>query len=131
MALARQFLDDAGRLLDEGRLRSATSRAYYAAYHAAIVLFEKHGFTPGSFVGKSGQAATMWEHPIVTTRFFHEFVQRRKLFSWRVGQEIRRLYSDRLVADYEITANITPSYAAGSVNEAQDIVEQIERWMSL
>ena len=66
MTLARQFLDDAQHLLDQDRLRSATSRAYYAAYHATVALFEKHGFKPGSFSGKSGLPARIWEHPIVT-----------------------------------------------------------------
>lgn len=70
MVLARQFLDDSQHLLDQGRLRSATSRAYYAAYHAAVALFEKYGFKPSSFIGKSGWPATIWEHPIVTNRFF-------------------------------------------------------------
>ena len=129
MVLARQFLDDSQHLLDQGRLRSATSRAYYAAYHAAVAMFEKHGFKPSSFIGKSGWPARIWEHPIVTRYFFHEFADRRKFVTWRAGQEIRRLYSDRLAADYEVTANIEPSYAAGSVSRAQDIIAQIERWV--
>ncbi len=127
MALARQFLDDAQHLLDQDRLWSATSRAYYAIYHATVALFEKSGFKPSSFIGKSGRPARIWEHPIVTKQFFHEFVRRRKLFPWRTGQEIRRLYSDRLAADYEVTSSIKPSYAAGSVSQAQNIVGQIER----
>lgn len=127
--LAKQFLDDAEHLLDQGRLRSAMSRAYYAAYHAAVALFEKYGFKPSSFIGKSGRPARIWEHPIVTRRFFHEFVRQRKLVAWQTGQAIRRLYSDRLTADYEVAADINPSYVAGSVGRAQDIVGQIERWV--
>jgi len=129
MVLARQFLDDAQHLLDQGRLRSSTSRAYYAAYHAAVALFEKHSFKPSSFIGKSGRPATIWEHPIVTNRFFHEFVQRRKLFPWQTGQEIRRLYARRIAADYDQSATLVEADVQVLFTSAQDIVTVAERLM--
>jgi len=127
MALARQFLDDSQHLLDQGRLRSATSRAYYAAYHAAVALFEKYGFKPSSFIGKSGWPATIWEHPIVTNRFFHEFVQRRKLFPWQTGQELRRLYARRIAADYDQSAMLVETDVQALFTSAQDVVTVAER----
>ena len=129
MVLAIQFLDDAQHLLDQGRLRSSTSRAYYAAYHAAVALFEKHSFKPSSFIGKSGRPATIWEHPIVTNRFFHEFVQRRKLFPWQTGQEIRRLYARRIAADYDQSATLVEADVQVLFTSAQDIVTVAERLM--
>ena len=129
MALARQFLDDAQHLLDQNRLRSATSRAYYATYHATVALFEKYGFKPGSFTGKSGRTARIWEHPIVTKQFFHEFVRRRKLFPWRTGQEIRRLYARRIAADYDPSATLVEADVQVLFTSAQDIVAVAERWV--
>ncbi len=127
--LAHELLGDAEQLLNQGRLRSATSRAYYAAYHAAVALFEHHGFKPTSFVGKSGLPARIWEHSIVTRRFFHEFVNQRRVVSWRAGLDLRQLYADRLLADYEYAAEVKPVYAADGVHAARNIVEQIERCM--
>ena len=129
MALARQFLDDAQYLLDQDRLRSATSRAYYATYHATVALFEKSGFKPGSFIGKSGRPAMIWEHPIVTKQFFHEFVRRRKLFPWRTGQEIRRLYARRIAADYDQYATLVEADVQVLFTSARDIVAVAERWV--
>ena len=94
-----------------------------------VALFEKHGFKPDSFIGKSGWPAKVWEHPIVTKRFFHEFVQQRKLFSWQTGQEIRRLYARRLVADYDPVAVLVKADVQVLFRSAQDIVTTAERWV--
>jgi uncharacterized protein (UPF0332 family) len=127
ITLARQFLDDAQHLLGQGRLRSATSRAYYAAYHAAVVLFEEYGYKPNSFIGKGGRPALVWEHSIVTARFFHEFVQQRKLFPWQAGQEIRRLYARRVAADYDHSAVLAEADVQMLVASARSIVVEVER----
>ena len=125
--LAHELLGDAEQLLSLGRLRSATSRAYYAAYHAAVALFERYGFKPNNFTGKSGWPAAIWEHPIVTRRFFHEFVQERKFFSWQAGQEIRRLYARRIAADYDPSAELVESDVKELCESAKTIVEGAER----
>jgi len=66
-------------------------------------------------------------HPIVTNRFFHEFVQRRKLFSWQTGQEIRRLYARRIAADYDQSAMLVEADVQALFRSAQDIMTVAER----
>lgn len=110
LALADQFLADAQDLLERGRLRSALSRAYYAVYHLCVLLFEMHGLKPSHFIGKGNRRAMIWEHVIITRQFFHEFCAERKLFAWERGVSIRRLYRNRLTADYEPEATITTEY---------------------
>ena len=127
LALADQFLADAQDLLERGRLRSALSRAYYAVYHLCVLLFEKHALKPANFLGKSNRPALTWEHNIITRQFFHEFCVKRKLFAWERGQTIRRLYRNRLTADYHPEATITRAYSESSFEVAYAFFREIRK----
>jgi hypothetical protein len=69
MRLATELLRDAQTLLAAGSLRSAMSRAYYAAYHACVDALERRGYTPRHFLGRRGVPADRWEHGIVHAEF--------------------------------------------------------------
>jgi len=127
LTLADQFLADAQDLLERGRLRSALSRAYYAIYHLCVVLFEKHGLKPSHFIGKGNRRALIWAHNIITRQFFHEFCDKRKLFAWERGVTIRRLYRNRLTADYEPEATITTEYARNTLQVAQGFFGELKK----
>jgi uncharacterized protein (UPF0332 family) len=58
MRLAMELLRDAQTLLAAGSLRSALSRAYYAAYHACVDALERRGYVPSYFRRRSGDLAT-------------------------------------------------------------------------
>ena len=99
--LSREFLRDAENLFEANTYRSALSCSYYAVYHSCIALFKKYGFHRGNFIGRGGIPANRWEHGIIQVNFFLEFVQKHHLLEWKVGGQIRRLYSDRINADYQ------------------------------
>jgi hypothetical protein len=101
LLVAEEFLADAKLCLDNGRFRSAVSRAYYGAFHACVALFEHYGYVPANFRGRDGRPARRWEHKIVTLNFHIEFVQKRQLFPWHFGTAIRMLYNNRIDADYK------------------------------
>jgi len=122
MALAQEFLDDARLCLDNGRYRSAVSRAYYAAFHGCVALFEHYGYQPKYFVGRSGWPAKRWEHGIVVREFPIEFVHRRKLIDWRSAIEVRRLYTARIKADYREEALIGEAVARDSYQQAERLL---------
>ena len=42
-------------------------------------------------------------------------MRRRKLFSWQTGQEIRRLYVRRIVADYDQYATLVEAFASAAL----------------
>ncbi|MBI3915332.1 MAG: HEPN domain-containing protein [Chloroflexi bacterium] len=126
-ALADEFLADAQDLLERGRLRSALSRAYYAVYHLCVLLFEKYALKPSHFVGKSNRPALIWEHTIITRQFFHEFCDKRRLFAWERGVTIRRLYRNRLTADYQPEETITVEYARNAYAVAVEFFGELEK----
>lgn len=76
--VAEIFLQDSREALDRKALRTALSRAYYAAYHACVALFEYYGYRPQNFVGRRGRSAARWEHGIIIRRLLIEFTERGK-----------------------------------------------------
>lgn len=127
IALAEEFLRDAEELLQNRRFRSAVSRCYYGIYHLCVALFERHGLKPSNFIGKSGRPMTVWEHSVITRRFFHEFITRRPLFQWQDGQLIRRLYADRITADYEVDARLPDTYVTDAMDRARELFERMRK----
>jgi uncharacterized protein (UPF0332 family) len=87
---AERFLSTAQLALDEGDADSCASRAYYAVFHALVLLFEARGNT-----------RERWSHTEVHKVFLLEFCNRGYLgFSKRDASTLKRLYRARLDADY-------------------------------
>jgi uncharacterized protein (UPF0332 family) len=124
--LSQEFLRDAESLFKQNGYRSSLSRCYYAVYHACIALFRAYGFRPSNFIGRDGRSANRWEHGIIRVNFFLEFVQKRHLLEWKAGGQIRRLYSDRINADYQPNAVLSQTYVECSLNIACEFVEKIK-----
>lgn len=124
--VAKVFLRDAQEALGRKALRTALSRAYYAAFHACVALFEYYGYQPQNFVGRRGHPATRWEHGIITRRFFIEFSERRQVVSPESGWGVRRLYADRILADYDPGASLEEIYAQESVGIAARLVSEVQ-----
>jgi len=126
LRVAREFLADAKLCLDNGRFRSAVSRAYYATFHICVALFEHYGYRPSNFLGWGGQPARRWEHGVIAKNFPLEFVHKRKLISWALGIVVRRLYKLRLRADYKVELTVTPALAQDAYSEAERLVGDVE-----
>ena len=111
------FLDLADRLLadapDEASLRSATSRAYYAAYHAAA-----------AFVRASGLLRQGHTHHRVWIALTTDANPARSA----IGDRGDRLRRRRIAADYQDDAleDLVTS-ARDAVDEARSLVEAINR----
>ena len=127
LLVAQEFLEDARLCLDNGRFRSAVSRAYYASFHACITLFEHYGYRPSHFVGWGGWPAKRWEHGVVFKHFPLEFVHARKLVDWRIGTTPRRLYKLRIRADYRVDLAVTQALAQDAYEEAKRLVHAVEQ----
>ncbi len=110
---ATTSLDDAEFLCQNGRLKSAVSRAYYAALQAARALLFSKGLEASTH---SGVAHLVYEH----------FVAPRTLRP-EVARLLRRLQVAREDADYEMAALLTPQMAAESVAEAGTYVQAVNR----
>ena len=124
--LSQEFLRDAEWLFKQKCYRSALSRCYYAVYHSCIALFKAHGFRPSNFIGRGGRNAKRWEHGIIRVNFFLEFVEKRHLLEWKVGGQIRRLYSDRINADYQPNAVLHQAYVENSLNIVRELIGKIK-----
>lgn len=128
--VAEVFLQDSQEALSRKALRTVLSRAYYAAFHAGVALFEYYGYRPQNFVGRHGRPATRWEHGIVTRRLLIEFAERRQLISPESGWGIRRLYADRILADYDADASVEEVYAQESLKMAARLVSEVRTVIS-
>ena len=111
------YLDVADRLLaeapDEAALRSAISRAYYAAYHAAA-----------AFVAASGLLTQRHTHRRVWDALASDFDPARSSIGTR-GDQLRQIrndadYRDRMPGNLEIRAR-------DAVAEGRSLVEAIRQ----
>ncbi|MBC8460776.1 MAG: hypothetical protein H8D67_22545 [Deltaproteobacteria bacterium] len=80
--------------------------------------------------------AKRWEHKIITVNFHIEFVQRRKLFDWSIGMQLRSLYEKplrlstsfrdtRIRGDYKPNLVVTEKLARERFILAEKILQQI------
>ena len=130
LSVAEVFLRDSREALAGNSLRTALSRAYYAAYHACAALFEHYGYRPQNFDGRVGRPASRWEHGIIIRRFLIEFTERRHVVSPESGWGVRRLYADRILADYDVAISLEDAYVRESVEIAVRLVREIQTAMS-
>jgi uncharacterized protein (UPF0332 family) len=113
----REFLDVADDLatgMREADWRSATSRAYYAAFHVARLLLKHCGFA----VPRADQAhAYVWlrlsncGHPVLS----------------KAGTDLRDLRTSRNRADYDLDLTFLQPIAIGDVRIADDIIKLLDQ----
>lgn len=107
----------AARLLLDGQAwGDASSRAYYAAFHAVSALLLSRGETYSS-------------HAQVIGRFNKEFV-RAEIFPKEFTAIVTRLFEDRQTGDYDFTVGVTEREAREDVADARRLVEAIRRFLS-
>lgn len=110
---ALSSLDDAEFLCQNGRLKSAVSRAYYGALQAARALLFSVGLEAATH---SGVAHLVYQHFVAS-----------HLLRPEVARLLRRLQVAREDADYEMAALITPEMGAESVNEARIYLQAVRQ----
>lgn len=103
----------------EAALRSATSRAYYAAFHGAQELACRDGFDPGVAAGGSHQALQSYFRG--WPRSEHQQIAKK------LALELNRLHGHRIRADYEPSLGRTrpESLAAQALSMARTILDYL------
>ena len=115
LAQAEEKLRAAKLLLEGGAWGDASSRAYYAAFHAVTaVLLSK---------GKSYSS-----HAHVLGAFNKEFVH-AGLFPNDFTTLLTRLFEDRQSGDYDAVTGLSEADARNDVADARRIVEAVQRFL--
>ena len=86
---AKENLLAAERLFDLDFFNASANRAYYAAFHAALSVLFRNGFTPTT------------DHKVVQAMFSGELINRRKIVASRFKGYLQELQDARNDADYK------------------------------
>lgn len=116
LTLADEKLRAAGLLVAGGAWGDASSRAYYAAFHAVSAALLSRG-------------ETYSRHGHVLGAFNRAFVH-AGLFPREFTALLTRLFENRQSGDYGILPGVTEAEARQDVADAQRIVEAIRRFLS-
>jgi uncharacterized protein (UPF0332 family) len=116
LALADEKLRAAGLLVAGGAWGDASSRAYYAAFHAVSAALLSRGET----YSRHGQVLGAFNSAFVHT----------ELFPKEFTALLTRLFENRQSGDYGVLPGITEAEARQDVADARQIVEAIRRFLS-
>jgi len=111
LGTARRKLDGARSALENGFFEDASSRAYYAAFHAATAALATRGFSYSS-------------HGQVIGAFNREFVHSGTLPPDAFAK-LQRLFADRQVGDYSASRTISRETAERGIKDAEWLIEAI------
>ena len=106
---ARQKLAAARKDMEFGFFGEASSRAYYAAFHAVSAVLAHHGLAFSS-------------HAQTLAAFNREFVK-TKVFPADTFRKLQRLFEDRQIADYDWTRDVDKQTAQKDLDDAQWLVD--------
>ena len=109
LEFADQLLSDK-RYEEQGRLRTAIGRAYYAAFLSTKKKLEEIGF---SFRD--------------VERIHREVIEALMNLDYSMGDRLEALRNYRVDADYKMEASITPLLGISSVKLSQIIIDSVTR----
>jgi uncharacterized protein (UPF0332 family) len=101
-------------LIEEGRWRSAVSRAYYAVYARISAALARLGVQMPA--GREGPSHTRLPDLVVD-----QLKRLSKSLRWRVAGMVRGLYNRRLSADYRPSVRIGNAQARGAANAMTEV----------
>ena len=111
----KEKLDAAKVLLREGFIDDAISRAYYSVFHAASAVLLAEGITVDSHRG-------------LKTMFGLHFIKTGKIDK-KYGRWLNRLKDERENGDYDIFTSFNQEDAQESINEAEEFIEEMTRYL--
>lgn len=120
LAKAQQNLAAAELLLPAGHYDASCSRAYYAAFQAAVAAPWLEGVRPAR------TADYTLSHTAVQNEWSGRLVYRRKLYPAELRSVLQLLYRRRLDADYR-TEPVAERAARGAVLRARQLVTAVEQ----
>jgi len=112
---SREKLDAARTLLREGFIDDAISRAYYSMFHAASAVLLSEGITVES-------------HSALKTMFGLHLIKTGKIEK-KYGQWLNKLKDERENGDYDIFTSFELEDAKNGVNEAEEFLEQMKKYL--
>lgn len=112
---AKEKLNIAVSLLEDGAYDDAVSRAYYAAFHAATAVLMTEGLTAETHRG-------------LLNLFGLHFIKTGKI-DRKYGKYLANLKDDREAGDYEAFSAIDKETAERSVNEATEFLKAMEQYL--
>ena len=112
---SKEKLDAAKVLLREGFIDDAISRAYYGVFHAASPVLLAEGITVDSHSG-------------LKTIFGLRLIKPGKI-DQKYGRWLNRLKDERENGDYDIFTSFNQEGAQESINEAEDFIREMERYL--
>ena len=115
MAKAEQKLSRAERDLADGFPDDAVSRAYYAAYHGITAVLATKGLSFSS-------------HRQAIGAFNREFIK-TGMFPPDSSRQLRSLFEDRQIGDYEWSRKVDGQTADDDVAAAKTLVAACRRWV--
>ena len=104
LSRARQAINAAKRLFQDGYPDFVASRAYYAVFYAATALLLKEGL---QFKKHSGVIAAIHQHFVKTEKIEKKF-----------GKSLNWLFELRSVGDYGVTIHVPENEAQKAIVEA-------------
>lgn len=112
---ARSDLALARLALENKFYNGASSRAYYAVFHAlkALLLSRKQ---------------TLSKHSAVLSAFHQDFIK-PGLFPETFGKIVDRLFNDRMLGDYSYDREISASQAKDDLEAAELVIQAIESYL--
>src|SRR4030042_2039072 len=111
----KEKLDAAKVLLREGFIDDAISRAYYGVFHAASAVLLAEGITVDSHSG-------------LKTMFGLRLIKTGKIDK-KYGRWLNRLKDERENGDYDIFTSFNQEDAQESINEAEEFIEEMTRYL--
>ncbi|BBU29732.1 hypothetical protein BTHE68_34660 [Burkholderia sp. THE68] len=105
--------------VDEPQYRAVCSRAYYGAFHAALV-FHRHLAAPGTVGnarGRHEQLITQLSRPMISPH------DRKYAASVAIGKHLRRSCDLRVRADYQLGDRVDRALAAESAELALTVLK--------
>ena len=111
----KEKLGAAKALLREGFIDDAISRAYYCMFHAPSAVLLAEGITVDS-------------HSALKTMFGLRLIKTEKI-DQKYGRWLNRLKDDRENGDYDIFTSFKHEDAQESINEAEDFIKEMERYL--
>ena len=112
---AKESLKSAQILFDNGLYDDCASRAYYAAFRAAIA----------ALADKNIESKDN-DHKWVQSAFSRELIRRRKIYLSKFKSYLPRLIEVRIRADYQIVRT-TRKKAKRQLDRAREFVETVEK----
>jgi uncharacterized protein (UPF0332 family) len=116
LAQSDEKLRAAQLLLDGGAWGDASSRAYYAVFHAVSAVLLSRGETYSSHAG--------------VLAGFNKGLVHSGLFPREFTTMLTRLYEDRQSGDYDFIAGVSETEARQDVVDARRIVQAVHRFLA-